>query len=109
MLGEGLSYVLAGRLCKLLAEADLEERLPHLVNRTSSTLPLSYYLPQLSPYGKSRFAENQARHTRRAPDMLHARHEAGVFLAFLAFPVPCRGCFRNITLDSITMSSVPDI
>jgi hypothetical protein len=39
MLGEGVSYVLAGRLCKLLADADLEERLPHLVNRASSALP----------------------------------------------------------------------
>lgn len=42
----------------------------------------------------------------RVPDMPHARHGAGVFLAFL---VPRLGCFENALPDSITMSAVLDI
>lgn len=51
-------------------------------------------------------AEKRLRHRIRVPDMPHARHGAGVFLAFL---VPRLGCFENAFLDSSTMSAVLDI
>jgi len=42
-------------------------------------------------------------------DMLHVRHEVGMFLMFLAFLVLRLGCFKNGTPDSITMSTLLDI
>lgn len=52
---------------------------------------------------------NRPQRIMRLFDMLHVRHEVGVFLMFLAFPVLRLGCFKNGTPDSITMSTLPDI
>jgi len=52
---------------------------------------------------------NRPQRIMRLFDMLHVRHEVGVFLMFLAFLVLRLGCFKNGTPDSITMSTLLDI
>jgi len=52
---------------------------------------------------------NRPQRIMRLFDMLHVRHEVGMFLMFLAFLVLRLGCFKNGTPDSITMSTLLDI
>lgn len=84
------------------------------VSLTCSTVRL-LHCEQFSIYSNAILTQvpvlrsNRPQRIMRLFDMLHVRHEVGMFLMFLAFLVLRLGCFKNGTPDSITMSTLLDI